>query len=256
MHALATSISSSPPPKKTNENGRGGGGGGGVGVQNKASARSGPPARRGSEDVGSGLLAGNLLLSPAERAKLRKGNPGSSLLGRGGGGGGGGGDASSSLVSKRGAGAKGKDGPHNTARAIGDKKHQQQKGGGEGGGDGYGGGGKWKREDDREGKEASDGYAERGGGMKPGAMPGEVKRRTPGTPGRRPKKTKVCLQQTLVFCGGVLPCAEFSLAQTAVLVWLLCMFCTRMYVMIPTLLRWEHDSGRPPQMLGGVNHEE
>ncbi|CAN0345729.1 unnamed protein product, partial [Pylaiella littoralis] len=190
MHALATSISSSPPPKKTNENGRGGGGGGGGGVQNKASARSGPPVRRGSEDVGSGLLSGNLLLSPAERAKLRKGNPGSSLLGRGGGGGGGGGDASSSLVSKRGAGAKGKDGPHNTARAIGDNKHQQQKGGGEGGGDGYGGGGKWKREDDREGKEASDCYAERGGGMKPGAMPGEVNRKTPGTPGRRPKKTK------------------------------------------------------------------
>ncbi|CAM9976025.1 unnamed protein product, partial [Ectocarpus sp. 4 AP-2014] len=142
MHALANSSSSTKD-----------GGGGKKGVGDKKTAHL------GSLGV---FVTDERMLSPAEAAKIRKGNLGRALLG--GGGGGGGGDT----ASKRGANG----GVHATARPAGGKKQR----GGSGSAPKSSSGGPGADDDGHEEEEESD------------AEP--VKRKMPGKPGRKPKKGK------------------------------------------------------------------
>ncbi|CAB1111425.1 unnamed protein product [Ectocarpus sp. CCAP 1310/34] len=139
MHALANSSSSTKD-----------GGGGKKGVSDRKTAHL------GSLGV---FVTDERMLSPAEAAKIRKGNLGRALLSGGGDG---------ETASKRGTNG----GVHATARPAGGKKQR----GGSGGGPKSSRGGPGADEDGHEEEEESD------------AEP--AKRKTPGKPGRKPKKGK------------------------------------------------------------------
>ncbi|CAM9654448.1 unnamed protein product, partial [Scytosiphon promiscuus] len=187
MHALATSATSSPsrpPPSSSSSSSSssrkdGGGdirsGNGNVkkvgGDKKRPPAKLGPPAEAsGGSGGGRGFSGGIPPLSPAEQAKIRKGNLGRILPSGNSGTGGGGGAPPPSSSSKRGPG-KGKDGSGDAAKMSGGKKQQ----GGNGGGGGVKGRGRGDPQTDEE-DESSESEA--------------VKRKAAGGSGRKTKKSK------------------------------------------------------------------